>query len=171
MTSLWAKVAMWMTEKIQEFAGRYDSVSHLYPPFEAQIDALLLAAHEAGLDVGLHQGFRSWEEQDRLYAKGRTTPGPKVTNAKGGESWHNYGLAADIVFRVKGKWSWTESHPWDQLGALGKELGLEWGGDWTRLRDRPHFEWPDKMSLKAARLLHQRGGLKEVWKNLEGEKS
>lgn len=158
--NLWAKVTTWMADKIRGVIA--ESMSHLYPPFEAEIDSLLIAAHEQGMDVGLFQGFRSWEEQDRLYAKR-----PKVTNAKGGESWHNFGLAADIVFRVNGKWSWDEKHPWDKLGALGKELGLEWGGDFKSFKDRPHFEWPDKMSLKAARALYKKGGLPEVWENLE----
>lgn len=165
MTSLWAQIASWITEKMADFAGKYDSISHLYPPFEARIDALLKAAHEEGLDVGLHTGFRSWEEQDRLYAQGRTTKGNKVTNAKGGQSWHQYGIAADIVFREKGKWSWSPKHDWDRLDEIGISLGLVKGPKW----DRPHFEWARKMSLAKARELYKRGGLQEVWKELNGK--
>lgn len=162
----WAQFGAWLNGIVQDFAGRYDSVSQLYPPFEESINALLLVAKANGLDVGIHQGFRSWEEQDRLYAKGRTTKGPRVTNAKGGESRHQFGIAADIVFRENGKWSWAEKHNWKRLGELGEGLGLEWGGSWDKLKDRPHMQWKTEMTLSQARSLYKKGGLQEVWNNL-----
>lgn len=167
--SLWANIAIWLAQRIKSLAEKAappPGMSGLYPPFEAEIDALLIAARAHGMDVGLFEGNRSWDRQAKLYAQGRTKPGKVVTQAQPGFSWHNFGLAADIVFRVNGKWSWAESHPWAKLGALGKELGLEWGGDWKKFQDRPHFEWPKKMSLASARALYQAGGIKTVWKNL-----
>lgn len=160
--TLWVKIASWIYERAQDFAGRHDVIEGLYPPFRDAIDALILAAQQEGLDVGMHQGFRSWEEQDRLYAQGRTTKGNKVTNAKGGQSWHQFGLAADVVFRVKGRWSWDPKHPWSRLDEIGRQLGLSRGPKW----DLPHFEWPRKMSLARARELYKKGGLQEVWKHL-----
>lgn len=169
--SLWGKIAIWLTQRIQTLAEKVDpspSISGLYPPFEAKIEALLIAARAHGMEVGLFEGFRSWEKQAQIFAQGRTKPGKVVTKAPPGHSWHNFGLAADVVFRAKGKWSWAESHPWSRLGALGKELGLEWGGDWKRFPDRPHFEWKDKPSLASARLLYQKGGVRELWRHLPG---
>ncbi len=165
--SLWAKISIWLAEKIQNLANMADpSPTSLYPPFDAKIDALLLAAHEKGLNVGLFQGYRSFEEQAILYSKGRSRPGKIITNAKPGQSLHNYGIAADIVFRVNGEWSWVLKHPWEKLGKLGKELGLKWGGDFKRLKDFPHFEWKTDLTLIEMKKFYQEGGLPSVWKNL-----
>lgn len=85
--------------------------------------------------------LRDGEAQDELYARGRTKPGPVVTNAKAGESAHNYGLALDIVPLVAGKPLWDSSDPiWQELGRLGKECGFEWAGDWRTFREYPHFQ-------------------------------
>lgn len=138
---------------------------HIYPPLESKIGALILAAKSQGLIVDIFQGYRSWDDQDALYAKGRTKPGKIVTQAKGGQSWHNFGLAADVVFKVNGKWSWDDSLPWDKLGEIGKTLGLEWGGDWGS-KDLDHFQWKMNFALADARTFYQHGGLKEVWDHL-----
>jgi peptidoglycan L-alanyl-D-glutamate endopeptidase CwlK len=93
-----------------------------------------------GYNVTIYQSFRSKAEQDAIYAQGRTKPGAIVTNAKGGESLHNYGVAVDIVFVVNGKPSWSDKHAWAELGSVGKSVGFEWGGDWKGFVDRPHFQ-------------------------------
>lgn len=93
--------------------------------------------------------YRSAAEQDEMYALGRTKPGKRVTNAKGGQSEHNTTLAGkpaarafDIAIRVNGILNWDTSHPhWKRVGQIGKALGLVWGAEW-RLRDWPHFELP-----------------------------
>jgi len=71
----------------------------------------------------------------------------RVTKARGGTSEHNATLqgkpasrAFDIAFLVDGKASWADSLPWAKAGAIGRSLGLEWGGDWTSFKDRPHFQ-------------------------------
>jgi len=91
-----------------------------------------------GHEVRVVQGYRSIEEQNKLYGQGRTTPGAVVTNAKGGESYHNYGVAVDFVFRKEG-YNAAEAL-WQLLGKVGKQQGFEWGGDWKGFVDRPHFE-------------------------------
>jgi peptidoglycan L-alanyl-D-glutamate endopeptidase CwlK len=101
---------------------------------------LLLAAFEDGIPLIITDGFRSVTEQDRIYSQGRTEPGPIVTNARGGSSWHNYGLAADLAVLVNGRPTWPNDLPlWARIGAIGKALGLGWGGDFPT-PDRPHFE-------------------------------
>ncbi len=45
-----------------------------------------------GVRLRFSSVFRTIEEQNELYNKR-----PKVTNARGGQSIHNYGLAFDIV--------------------------------------------------------------------------
>jgi peptidoglycan L-alanyl-D-glutamate endopeptidase CwlK len=84
--------------------------------------------------------YRSPEEQNQLYAQGRTKPGPKVTNAKGGQSPHNYLLsfAIDVAFLVEGKVNWHEN--WFKL--FSKYMAnpkIEWGGTWKFI-DYPHYE-------------------------------
>lgn len=97
--------------------------------------------------------YRDNEAQDAEYAKGRTTPGPKVTNARGGQSWHNYRCAADLGVLVNGTLSWDRKY-YEQLGAIAQELGLTWGGDWNgdgvRQKadfDLDHFQWTGGLTL------------------------
>lgn len=99
--------------------------------------------------------LRTFAEQDALYAQGRTTQGAKVTNAKGGQSWHNYGLAIDIVLLQDKDGNGThETASWDnkidfdgdgvadwlEVVYVFKLYGWEWGGDWRSFRDTPHFQ-------------------------------
>lgn len=86
-------------------------------------------------------GFRSAAQQDALYEQGRTRPGAIVTHLRGGQSWHNYGLAVDVAVLAGGKLTWpNDDDLWLQIGAIGKVLGLRWGGDFPKFKDRPHFE-------------------------------
>ncbi|CAL1518218.1 M15 family metallopeptidase [Chitinophaga sp. MM2321] len=93
--------------------------------------------------------FRSFAEQTDLYAQGRTKKGPKVTWAKAGYSFHNYGLAFDIVLIIDGKtasWNMQQDYDFDHLPdwmevvQICKAEGWEWGGDWKTKKDYPHFE-------------------------------
>ena len=95
-------------------------------------------------------GLRTYEEQAALYAKGRTAPGPKVTNAKPGYSWHNFGVAWDfVVFDSNGQPLWN-SPLMTRCGKIGEELGLEWGGRW-KFQDKPHLQLKTGLSLAQAR--------------------
>jgi peptidoglycan L-alanyl-D-glutamate endopeptidase CwlK len=83
------------------------------------------------IKIKLTSTLRDVESQDALYAKGRTEPGPKVTNAKGGDSFHNYGLAWDAaVILANGQATWEKQY-YEELGAMAKEMGIRWGGDWN----------------------------------------
>jgi len=110
----------------------------LTPLLRRKAEAVILDMKMLGHEIRLVQGFRSIAEQDRLYAQGRTTPGNIVTKAKGGESFHNYGCALDFTFRKHG--NDAPKNLWETLGTIGKQHGLEWGGDWKRFVDRPHFQ-------------------------------
>lgn len=116
----------------------------LDPNFRPLALAFLQAAAEAGLDPRVTEGFRSPERQNELYAQGRTAPGPIVTNAKAGQSRHNSGTAIDVVpGALIDTPNWSPDSPlWSQLAEIGKEAGLEWGGDWKSITDRPHFQMP-----------------------------
>lgn len=92
-----------------------------------------------GKPIYISEGFRTAKRQDDYYSRGRTTGGKIITNAKGLQSYHNYGLAFDVIFKDYA-WSPPSSRWWASLGREGKKLGLEWGGDWT-FKDYPHFEY------------------------------
>lgn len=94
--------------------------------------------------VGVHpfitECFRSFKRSDELYAQGRTKPGNKVSNAKGGESIHNYSLALDFVLQVNGKMDWNVNANWMKVIQCFKEEGWESGADWKSFKDYPHLE-------------------------------
>ena len=104
-----------------------------------------------GIDLIVTSTYRDAESQDALYAQGRTTPGRIVTNARAGQSWHNYGLAFDVVPIRAGKPVWGTTGAdlvlWRQVGEIGKACGLEWAGDWKRFREIAHFQFTGGLTL------------------------
>jgi peptidoglycan L-alanyl-D-glutamate endopeptidase CwlK len=151
------------------------NIATLTPATQAKARNFLQAIAEsnrlpAGFTVKIIAGTRTYAEQDALYAQGRTTPGPIVTNAAGGYSNHNFGIAFDLgIFNPDGKYiddlpdvpgsGWTEanvSHSYRTLAPIGRSLGLEWGGDWLSIDDEPHYElnpWPGQTeNWKLAKL-------------------
>ena len=130
------------------------NIATLVPRAQKQARAFLQAALDAGLRVRIIDGSRSFAAQDALYAKGRNgKPGPVVTNARGGFSNHNFGIAWDIgVFDADGKYL-PESADYRKAGAVGRTLGLEWGGDWGNIVDLPHFQCVSALSIAKMRAL------------------
>jgi peptidoglycan L-alanyl-D-glutamate endopeptidase CwlK len=118
----------------------------LIPKVQQMRDKLLSTAKLVGINLIVTSGYRSHAEQDKLYAQGRTEKGQIVTNAKGGESFHNYGLAFDVAFLRDGKISYEGN--WWLVGWIGKMIGLSWGGDWHNFKDRPHFEYTANYSIE-----------------------
>ncbi len=115
------------------------AIATLLPEVQPLARALVEKAASHGIRIKVISGTRSYEEQDALYAQGRTRPGQVVTKARGGFSNHNFGMAFDIgVF--EGNRYLPESPKYKAIGALGMELGLEWGGNWRTLVDEPHFQ-------------------------------
>ena len=111
----------------------------LQPEVRPLARALVHKAALAGIKIKIISGFRSYEEQDALYAQGRTAPGNIVTNARGGYSNHNFGIAFDVgVF--EGNKYLDDSPKYKAAGVLGMDLGLEWGGSWKTIVDQPHFQ-------------------------------
>lgn len=112
-----------------------------------------------GIKLRVIQGFRTYAEQNALYAQGRTTKGKKVTNAKGGQSNHNFGLAIDVAEIKNGNIDWNEQEKvLPKIAPIGKKWGFEWGGDWKSIVDKPHFEMMFGKSLADLRKLYEENG-------------
>lgn len=122
-----------------------NQISDLHPRLQEKISALKSACNAKGLYIGISECLRTKAEQDALYAKGRTSPGNIVTNAKGStySSQHQWGIAFDF-YRNDGTGAYNESgNFFENVGAIAKSIGLGWGGDWTSFKDRPHLYLPD----------------------------
>lgn len=114
--------------------------------------------------------LRTFAEQDILYAQGRTTPGKIVTNAKGSQSYHCYGLAIDIVLIVDmngdekfetASWDIDSDFDgdgqsdWKEVVAIFKRYGWEAGIDW-KFKDSPHFQKTLGYSIVQLQALHEK---------------
>lgn len=135
-----------------EFDERSEkNLATLVPNAQRKAREWLRKCLEAGINVRVICGTRTYEEQAALYAKGRTAPGDKVTNARPGYSWHNFGVAWDfVVFDDRGQPLW-DSPLMERCGRIGEGLGLEWGGSWKSIKDTPHLQLKMGFTLAEAR--------------------
>ncbi|MBS4191179.1 M15 family metallopeptidase [Bacillus sp. FJAT-49705] len=125
---------------------------NVHPSIHSKAIKLVRKCHSEGIYILITHGFRSFAEQDALYAQGRTVAGKIVTNAKGGYSYHNFGLAFDFcVLDDPTKINWNVDSRWKRVGTIGESLGLEWGGRWTGFVDYPHFQLTFGLSLADLR--------------------
>ena len=115
-------------------------LNSLNPRVAAMARKFLELTKKNNMDVRIITAFRSWDEEDKLYAQGRWAPGQIVTNARGGDSYHNWGLAFDAAPFEQGKMT-NDVAKFKQMGALGEQAGLKWGGTFRALVDYPHFQY------------------------------
>lgn len=115
-------------------------IESLQPTVAALARKLIENAALQGIEVRIVKTMVTNEEQDALYASGRSASGPRLTNAKGGQSMHSQGLAFDVAPVVNGEPDFDNIELYKKLGEIGKGLGLTWGGDW-QFKDYPHFEY------------------------------
>lgn len=143
---------------------RYTSIHLLYPPFAAAMLQGIAEANKAGIPVALFETFRSPARQDQIYAQGRTQPGKVVSNAKAYQSWHQYGIAADIALFDDGRWSWNFDP--EKISKYFKSDLLIWGGTFKNF-DGPHYEWKKKPSLVVSEALVKSQGILRFWAELD----
>jgi peptidoglycan LD-endopeptidase CwlK len=112
----------------------------LHPDAQRAARMFMRRVVNAGFNLRILSGTRSYAEQDALFEQGRSKPGPVVTHARGGESNHNFGLAWDIgLFATDGSYL-AESALYDEVPRAGLLPVLEWGGNWVTFKDRPHYQ-------------------------------
>jgi peptidoglycan L-alanyl-D-glutamate endopeptidase CwlK len=121
-----------------------------------------IIAKALGYEYKAISGDRSWNEQARLYAQGRTSPGKIITNARPGYSNHNFGIAVDMGVFKDGKYV-DESKPAEaelvhkKAADIAKKYNIAWGGNWTSFKDYPHFEYKTDKTLAQLRSLVTEG--------------
>lgn len=135
------------------------------PKLREKVEQLLEMAKMAGFTLLVTQGLRTFAEQNELFAQGRSRPGKIVTNAKGGNSFHNFGLAVDFCFIVNGEASWQDSL-YKNIGIWAHLVGLEWGGNWKSIKDFPHVQLTNGLKITDCLKCHIVGGIKEVWERV-----
>ena len=127
-------------------------ITKLHPRLQAKFKLLQKKCAQEGIKIRATECLRTAKEQDALYAKGRTAPGSKVTNARGrdAKSMHQWGVAVDIVIDMDtdkdGDVDIRDLYNVKLLnvvGKIGESIGLEWGGSWKSIVDKPHFQLPD----------------------------
>lgn len=159
------------TEQVANELGSFDkrtekSIRTMLIPTQRKAREFMKDIGQVGLSQGLSvrilSGTRTFDEQNELYAQGRTSPGDVVTNARAGYSNHNFGIAWDVgIFNEKSEYiddlidkkmmtSKAVDAEYKKVGAYGKARGLFWGGEWTK-PDYPHFQMRDNNELASIR--------------------
>jgi peptidoglycan L-alanyl-D-glutamate endopeptidase CwlK len=139
-------------------------IDDLHPIVLKKCLDLIHECKDKGIDLIITSTYRDAECQNALYAQGRTKPGNKVTNAKAGQSYHQWRVAFDVLPIRNGKPVWGTSgngidtdptdddkddlELWQRIGQIGKSLGLEWAGDWKgKFKEFPHFQFTGGLTL------------------------
>lgn len=139
------------------------NIKSLNPKVQNEFIKLLQIAKKIGKTYGVNikaiSGHRSYSEQGALFAQGRTAPGKIVTYARPGYSNHNFGTALDLgCFDKKGKY--LDSTNPTMVGKIYKGifnnaeaegLKIEWGGNWKKIKDTPHFEYQTNLTMAQMR--------------------
>lgn len=127
-------------------------LSDLDPYVATLAQKLIDQCDKEGIDIIVTSTYRDHESQQKLYEQGRTPESiargeKRVTNAKPGQSWHNWRVAFDVVPVVNGKAIWNDMATWKRIGEIGVSLGLEWAGNWKTFKEMPHFQYTGGLKL------------------------
>lgn len=124
------------------------SLDDLDPRVKTMAESLIETCREQNIDLLITSTYRDNDCQQVLYQKGRSVPGTIVTNAKPGESFHNYRLALDFCPLEDGKCAWGDSSLFTRIGVMAEGLGMEWAGRWSgSLRELAHVQWTNGLKI------------------------
>ncbi len=149
-------------------------VDKLHPELQKCVNRFLAECKKQGLNVLITETLRTQAEQEELYAQGRTKKGKIVTNCRGFQSPHCWGVAFDFCRNVKGKEYDNSDKFFDKVGKIAKtifdntEYDLFWGGDFKSFVDRPHIEMIKYLPNNSTKTLINKYGTPEkfmkTWK-------
>ena len=133
------------------------SLSDLHPKVAAMASEFINRCKAQNIDVIITSTYRDSAAQDALYAIGRTVKGANVTakkpmgstvtNAKAGQSFHNWRVAFDFCPIVNGKAVWNDYALWIKCGEIAEGIGLEWAGRWKTFKEFPHCQFTNGLTL------------------------
>ena len=124
------------------------NLNDLHPKVKKLCEEFISKCEDQNIDVLITSTYRDKESQDALYAQGRTKDGKIVTNAKGGQSFHNYRVAFDFVPIVGGKACWSDNNLFIKCGEIGESIGLEWAGRWKgSMKEMAHMQFTSGLKL------------------------
>lgn len=127
---------------MESLDSRRTSYADLHPVIRESVREILEALKQEGHPFELFEAFRSPARQRHLFAQGRTRPGDKVTWVGPWGSFHQYGLAVDLVLKIKGQWSWDDggkwAKSWTRMHEIGRSHGLR-----PISKEKPHLQWAD----------------------------
>jgi peptidoglycan LD-endopeptidase CwlK len=140
-----------------------ERLSEVHPELARRIHQL---ADLVSFPLIVTQGLRTYAQQDALYQQGRSTPGKIVTDAAGGHSMHNFGLAVDVAPSDGHGIDWNgKDTKWEEILAKAPTCGLAEGAQWRTFPDEPHL-YPQEIPANPDdqfRYLFTKGGLQAVW--------
>lgn len=163
---------------------RLRDIDLLHPALRKKVRAALEECHKQQLMVYVFESYRSPVRQQILYDQGRKTTGRVVTNARPYMSWHNYGLAFDLVFdgdeRDGIQWSWDGDYnttalngdkrsDYARVGEIFESYGFEWGARWKSFREMPHFQMTYGYDIRKCMSMLRNQGLQQVWNQIHKE--
>ena len=140
--------------------NRVTDLALVAPWFQVRLEKALSDSRLSGLGLNVFESFRTPERQDFLYAQGRTTPGRKVTSARAWRSYHQYGVAADVVFYKDRKWSWEG--PWDLVHEVFESYGFE-----TLDFEKPHVQITASITIDDMQRIYKTSGIITLWEIME----
>jgi peptidoglycan L-alanyl-D-glutamate endopeptidase CwlK len=120
----------------------------LNPKVKTLCEKFIASCDKQGIDILITSTYRDGESQSALYAQGRTTPGKIVTNAKAGQSFHNWRVAFDFVPLVNGKAQWSDVGLFTKCGEIAEQCGLEWAGRWNKFKELAHCQYTGGLTLQ-----------------------
>ena len=140
-------------------------ITMCHPRLQKLAAELVTECAKAGLMVKITDCYRDAAEQAECVSKG-------TSSLYYPNSHHNWGTAFDFC-RANGKGNgyYNGDKFFERVGAVGKSLGLEWGGDWIKPVDRPHFQLPDwgSSTAKLKALYGTPEKFRETWKEEQEE--
>ncbi len=148
-----------------------DRLKLIHPKVAERVRKLAEMLLQESVDIRVVQGLRSWNEQQKLYDQGRTTPGKIVTKCLPGHSWHNFGMAVDVApddpSLAGWQADWNDQHPaWQRIHAVGDSLGFTCGADFRTFVDAPHLQLTGRFDVNPSdevRQLFVDGGMAAIW--------
>ena len=132
------------------------NIDDLHPAVAARCRQFIRRCEEIDIDIIITSTYRDNESQNALWSQGRSKPGHRVTNARGGESFHNWRVAFDFAPIVNGKIDWLDIDKFRRCGEIAESCGLEWAGRWKSFRELAHCQYTGGLTLadfQAGRML------------------